>query len=104
MQEPGLDEHEWTTRFESLEPDIHSSPAESLSELDGLVAEMMEARGLPLAEQEGEELLEPDVVRQFEEARRITRQIDTGDSFDPGDVASAVEGYVGLYEDLLGRG
>jgi hypothetical protein len=104
MQEPGLDEHEWITRFEALEPDIRSSPAESLGDLDELVAEMMVARGLPLAEREGEEVLEPDVVRQFEESRRITRQLDTGDPFDPGDVASAIEGYLGLYEDLLGRG
>jgi hypothetical protein len=103
MQEPGLDEHEWITRFEALQPDIRESPAESLSELDDLVAEMMTARGLPLAEREGEELLEPDVVRQFEESRRIMREVDTGDPYDPGDVGSAVEGYLGLYEDLLGR-
>ncbi len=103
MQEPGLDEHEWTTRFEGLEEDIRSSPAESLSDLDDLIAEMMVARGLPLGEREGEELLEPEVVRQFEEARRITRQLDSGGPYDPGDIASAVEGYLALYEELLGR-
>jgi hypothetical protein len=103
MQEPGLDEHEWTTRFGALEDDIRSSPAESLSDLDDLVAEMMVARGLPLAERDGEEVLEPEIVRQFEESRRVTRQLDTGEPYDPGDVASAVEGYLTLYEDLLGR-
>jgi hypothetical protein len=103
MQEPGLDEHEWTTRFEALEDHIRSSPAEVLSDLDGLVAEMMVARGLPLAEREGEEVLEPEVVRQFGEARRVTEQLESGEPYDPGDIASAIEGYLALYGDLLGR-
>ena len=103
MQEPGLDEHEWTTRFEALEDEIRSSPGEVLSDLDDLVAEMMVARGLPLAEREGEEVLEPEMVRQFEESRRVTEQLESGEPYDPGDIAGAIEGYLALYEDLLGR-
>ena len=89
--EPGLDEHEWVSRYESIDEDLRTSPVESLSELDVLVAEMMEARGMPLEEQEGEEATEPETVRQFAEARRVTRQIDNGEDFDLGDVANAVE-------------
>jgi hypothetical protein len=55
VEEPGVDEHLWISRYESLEEDIRTSPAESLSDLDELVAEMMEARGVPLAERNGEE-------------------------------------------------
>jgi hypothetical protein len=101
MQEPGLDQHEWVSRFEAIEPDLHDDPAEALSELDELVAEMMTARGIPLAEREGEELAEPETVRQFAEARRVTRQLETGDPYDPGDVANAVNAYRGLYQQLL---
>jgi hypothetical protein len=102
--EPGLDEHEWVSRYASLEDDLRDAPAESLSDLDELVAEMMEARGFPLAEREGEEVTEPETVRQFVEARRVTRQLDTGEPYDPGDVASAVDGYRSLYAYLLGLG
>ena len=102
--EPGIDEHEWTSRWEALEDDVRDAPVEALSELDDLVATMMEARGLPLEEREGEQATEPETVRQFVEARRVTRQVDAGDSFDPGDVASAIDGYRSLYDYLLNLG
>jgi hypothetical protein len=104
MLEPGIDEHLWISRYESLEEDVRTSPAESLSDLDDLVAEMMEARGLALEEREGEDTTEPETTRQFAEARRVTRQIDAGDSFDPGDVANAVDAYRSLYDYLLNLG
>ncbi|HZT90447.1 MAG TPA: hypothetical protein VFA05_00245 [Gaiellaceae bacterium] len=104
MQEPGLDEHEWISRWAALDEDVRESPAEALPELDELVAEMMTARGLPLEEREGEDVSEPETVRQFAEARRVTRQLESGDPYDPGDVANAIDGYRSLYEYLLGRG
>jgi hypothetical protein len=104
MLEPGIDEHLWISRYEALEDDVRTAPAESLSELDELVAEMMEARGLPLAEREGEDATEPETIRQFTEARRVTRLVDSGEEFDPGDVANAVDGYRSLYDYLLNLG
>ena len=104
MQEPGLDEHQWITEWEEIEPLLHESAAEALSEADHLVARMMEARGIPLQEREGEELTEPETVLEFAEARRITRLVDSGESYDPGDVAIAVEAYRTLYTYLLEYG
>ncbi|HVV56838.1 MAG TPA: hypothetical protein VHC45_00640 [Gaiellaceae bacterium] len=104
MEEPGIDEYDWETEWEQLEPDVQELPAESLSELDDLVARMMEARGLELQEREGEDLSEPETVREFEEARRVTRLVDSGESVDPGDIAAAVNGYRNLYELLRDAG
>lgn len=104
MLEPGIDEHEWTSRWEALEDDVRESPVEALSELDDLIATMMEARGFPLEEREGEDATEPETIRQFVEARRVTRLVDQGDSFDPGDVANAIDGYRSLYDYLLNFG
>jgi hypothetical protein len=105
MQEPGLDEHEWITEWEQIDPELDESPTEALAEADDLIARMMVARGFPLEEREGEEVRDPDVVRSFEEARRITKQIDAVDEpFDPGDVAIAVEAYRELYQYLLDYG
>jgi hypothetical protein len=101
MQEPGLDEHEWITEWEDIDTLLTESPTEALSEADDLIARMMEARGLPVAEREGEELIEPEITRSFAEARRVTRQIDSGESYDPGDVALAVETYRELYTYLI---
>ena len=104
MLEPGIDEHLWISRYEALEDDIHTAPVEVLSDLDELVADMLEARGVPLEEREGEEVTEPETTRQFVEARRVTRLIDAGEEYDPGDVANAIDAYRGLYEALLNYG
>jgi hypothetical protein len=104
VREPGLDEHEWESRYAALEEDVRDSPAEALSELDDLVAEMMAARGLPLREEPGAETTEPETIRQFAEARRVTRLVDDGEPYDPGDVANAVDAYGSLYDHLLQLG
>jgi len=104
MQEPGLDEHEWITEWEAIDPLLTESPTETLAEADDLIARMMEARGFPLEEREGEELAEPETILSFMEARRVVRQIDSGESYDPGDVAVAVETYRELYRELLDYG
>jgi hypothetical protein len=104
VQEPGLDEHEWITEWEALEPDLRESPVEALSEADDLISRMMEARGLPLEERDGEEVDQPETVREFVEARRITRQVDADGPLDLGDVAVAIEAYRNLYAMLLNYG
>lgn len=104
MQEPGLDEHEWITEWEEIDPLLTESPTEALSEADDLIARMMEARGIPLVEREGETLTEPESTLSFMEARRVVRQIDLGESYDPGDVAVSVETYRELFRELLDYG
>jgi hypothetical protein len=105
MEEPGLDEHEWITEWEQIEPELQESPTEALADADELIARMMVARGFPLEESDGEEVTDPEIVRSFEEARRVTRQIDkVGEPLDPGDIPDAVEAYRDLFRDLLDYG
>ena len=104
MEEPGLDRHEWETEWQDLEERLADDPYDALFELDDLIARMMEARGLPLTEEEGEEQVEPETVRQFTEARRIAQRLAGGDTVDPGDVGFAVNSYRELYGLLLDRG
>jgi hypothetical protein len=101
MQEPGLDEHLWVSEWEMIDPLLNESPTEALSEADHLIARMLDARGFPLEEREGEELAAPEIVRTYEEAHRIAELVDSGESYDPGDVAIAVEGYRELYAYLI---
>jgi len=101
MEEPGIDIAQWISEWEALEEDVRSSPAESLSELDDLVARMMTARGLALAERDGEDAPEHEATREFANARLITRQFDGGEDVDPGDIAYAVQAYRELYASLL---
>ena len=106
MEEAGSDQSEWITEWEQIESDLEESPTEALSDADELIARMMVARGFQLEEREGEEVAsDPDVVRSFEEARRITRQVDSvAEPLDPGDIPVAVEAYRDLFQYLLGYG
>lgn len=101
VQEPGLDKHEWETEWQGLEPLLADSPSEALPEVDDLIARMMEARGFPLTESPVETSPEPETVREFAEARRITRLVEAGEPVDPGDVGLAVTAYRNLYGYLF---
>jgi hypothetical protein len=97
MQEPGLDKHQWVSEWEVIEPLLTESPTEALAEADDLVGRMLDARGIEREERDGENDTEP-------ETHRVVALIDSGESYDPGDVAVAVEAYRSLYAYLLDLG
>jgi len=104
MQEPGLDRHDWETEWQGLEGSLADAPLETLPELGALIARMLEARGFALVEHEGEAETEPETMREFAEARRITQLADSGERVDPGDIGLAVQAYRNLYAYLLELG
>jgi hypothetical protein len=104
MQEPGVDEHIWVSEWEQLSPFLEESPVEAIPEVHRLITEIMEARGFELEETEGEDLKEPEITRAYIAAREIRDEIESGDSFDLGNVPVAVEAYRELYRELLDYG
>jgi hypothetical protein len=104
MQEPGVDEHIWISEWEQLSPLLEESPVEAIPEVHRLITEMMEARGFELDEPEGEDLKEPEITRAYIAAREVKDEIESGDSFDLGDIPGAVESYRELYQELLDYG
>ena len=103
VRDPGVDRHEWETQWQGLEPLVADSPAEALPELDDLVERMMVAHGYPVDAEHGFEAPADEVVKEFLEARRITRLADAGEPVDPGDVGAAVAGYRNVYDYLSDR-
>ncbi len=102
MLEPGLDRHEWESRWASLEEDLEDSPRDVLPELDELVNEMLDERGYAIEDPVASEGDERDVVADFLAAREITRLLASNpDAISPGDVALAVNNYREVYEYLL---
>ena len=102
MLEPGLDRHEWESRWASLEEDLEDSPRDVLPELDQLVAQMLQERGYAIDDPVVREGDDRDVVADFLAAREITRLLaENPDAVSPGDVALAVNNYRELYEYLL---
>ena len=102
MLEPGLDRHEWESRWASLEEDLEDSPRDVLPELDELVNEMLDERGYAIEDPVASEGDERDVVADFLAAREITRLLASDpDAVGPGDVALAVNNYREVYAYLL---
>jgi hypothetical protein len=101
MAEPGLDLHEWQTRWEELEPLVQESPLEALPELDRLVAELLEARGYAPNDPVAAQGDEPEILVNFRSARELTRLWESDADISPGEVAQAIEDYRSVYESVI---
>lgn len=102
MAEPGLDRHEWESEMQALEEQLAENPAESLPELDSLVARMLVESGYGLDDAVAGEGDEPDVVAEYRAAHEITDAAERGSSeLSPGDVAAAVHGYRAVFDHLV---
>jgi hypothetical protein len=102
MRDPGLDRHEWETEWQALEEQLEDSPSEALSEVGDLIERIIRDRGLPIGDDLADNGVEVEIVRDFQEARRITRLVERGEDVGPGDVGAAVRLYRELYENLTG--
>jgi hypothetical protein len=100
--EPGLDLHEWQTRWAELQELAADEPAETLPELVRFVRGMLENdRRFDLSNpvvQEGED---PDVVRSFLAAEDIALRIDAGADVEQADVEAALDDLGAIYEYLV---
>jgi hypothetical protein len=101
MLEPGLDKHLWESWWQQFDEDVQTSPGEALSELDGLIAQMLEARGYAMDDPVVSEGDDRDVVADFRAAHEIATAVDQGKEIDPEDIQTAIENYRELYEYLI---
>ena len=101
MRESGLDRHDWEGEMQALEDQLGEDPAESLPELDVLVARMLGETGYDLIDpvtREGER----EVVSEFHAAHEITGAVERGSAgISHGDVAAAVNGYRAVFDFLI---
>jgi hypothetical protein len=102
MYEPGLDRHEWESEWPTLEDDIRTDPGEALSELDELLARMLDDAGYDVNDPVVRGGEEREIVAEFLAAREITQVYERGSDELSGDVAAAVSGYRALFDYLLG--
>jgi hypothetical protein len=97
--EPGLDLHEWETRWEELQELAADAPDETLPEIVRHVEPMLVEAGFDLQSEvvvEGEE----DVVRDFLAARDIARAAERG-AAEPDDVQTALENLTEIHDFLV---
>jgi hypothetical protein len=101
--EPGIDRADWEAEWEALQEDLADSPAETLPELDDLIARMLEDHGYTLNDPVARSGEEREVVAEFLAAREITNRWQRGADLSAGDVGDAINAYRELYQELIAR-
>ncbi len=80
MSDPGLDLHEWETRWAELEEALAEDPAGALPDACDLVEETL-----------GLEYVNDELEVSFQSARDTADAIERGEDVDPGNIGAAVE-------------
>jgi hypothetical protein len=80
INEPGLDLHEWETRWAELEEALTDDPASALAEASDAIEDL-------LTVDDGQN----ELVAAYAAARDVADRLERGESVDPGDLATAVE-------------
>ncbi len=101
MLDPGLDKHLWESWWQQFEEDVQTSPGEALSELDGLILQMLEARGYAVEDPVAREGDDRDIVAEYLAAHEITELLEQGNDVSDEDIATAIEGYRSLHDYLI---
>jgi hypothetical protein len=102
MYEPGLERHEWESEWQALDDDLRTDPAGALSELDELVARMLEESGYDITDPVVREGDEREVVAEYLAAHEIAEGVDRdSDDLSPGDIAAAINGYRAIFDHLI---
>jgi len=79
MNDPGLDLHEWETRWAELEEALAEDPAGALPDACDLIEETL-----------GLDYVSDELELSFQAAREIADAVERGDDVDPGDIGAAV--------------
>jgi hypothetical protein len=99
--EPGLDRHEWESRFQQLEDELDSAPREALPELRDLVEQMLVESGYDVDDAVAREGEEREIVSEFQAASETALLVERGeDGVGHGDVASAINGLRAIFDYL----
>jgi hypothetical protein len=100
MVEPGLDLHEWETRWQELQDLAAEEPAETLPELVRFVEQMLRERRIPLDDPVTAVGDDPDIIRDFLAARDVAEAVQAGGT-DPEDITVALDNLREIYVYLV---
>jgi alkyl sulfatase BDS1-like metallo-beta-lactamase superfamily hydrolase len=100
MTDPGLDLHEWETRWSDLQEQAADAPDEALPEVVRLVEEMLADRGFDFENPVVVEDESRDIVSDFLAAREIARAAETT-KLDQEDIQTALDDLAEIHDYLV---
>jgi hypothetical protein len=96
QNEPGLELHEWETRWSELDAMMEDDPAGALAPACDVAEAMLTQSGV-VADVGGET---DELWAGYRAARETADRIERGEDVDPGDVGAAIENLRGLYDAI----
>ena len=100
MSEPGLDLHEWESRWASIAEDRADDPNAALSRSTDLVADMLRSRGFDVDDPVERAGGDPEVVRTYLSVREVTERAETGQA-TRDEVATALDDLSGVFDTIV---
>ena len=97
MSEPGLDLHEWETRWQELQDAVAEDPALALPDVVRFIEQMLRERGFQLDEPVTEEGEDADIIRDYLAARELAVAAEVG-SVEPEDIEVALDDLREIYD------
>jgi Fe-S-cluster formation regulator IscX/YfhJ len=99
--EPGLDLHEWETRWAELQEMAQEEPDRALPEIVRFIEQALRERAFDLDDPVVTEGEDKDVVANFFAARQIAEAVEDPEaSVDPEDVRTALDDLGEIYDYL----
>jgi hypothetical protein len=95
QNEPGLELHEWETRWSELEQLFEEDPAGALPEACDFLEQTLAESGMALTGEENDE-----VSTAYRAARETADRIERGEDVGPGDVGAAIENVRAVFESV----
>jgi hypothetical protein len=100
MSDPGLDLHEWETRWQELEALFADDAAGALPDAADFVQQLLDERGVELDEPVTVGGDGRGFVESYRSARDVADRIERGEDVDPGDVGQAIDDLRAVYETI----
>ena len=97
QNEPGLELHEWETRWSELEEMLQDDSSGALPDACDFVEQVLTESSIPVDEIGGEN---DELLAAYRAARETSNRIEAGDDVDPGDIGAAIENLRAVYESL----
>ena len=95
QNEPGLELHEWETRWSELEQLFEEDPAGALPEACDFLEQTLAESGVALTGEDNDEL-----STAYRAARETADRIERGEDVGPGDVGAAIENVRAVSESV----
>jgi hypothetical protein len=95
QNEPGLELHDWETRWSELDEQLAEDPAGALPDACDFVERVFVESEIDATGGENDEL-----TAGYMAARETSDRIERGDEVDPGDIGAAIENLRAIYETL----